>query len=336
MSDTIVDISLEEKKIEDHCKTVMQDIAEGQVVFFLGAGVNLCNRPPDTGYTIGKFLPSGRELAKDLAQAFEYPWCDTENLLRVAWYAALKEKTAPLYRHLHKIFNFDYPPTDVHTFLAHLPESLRRKGYSDCYQIIVTTNYDDVLERTFKEIGEPFDVVYYVAVSENEQERGKFLHVPFEGEPEYILDHTKYDRLPIDEDYRVRRTLILKIHGAVDRKRWMRSSFVVTEDDYIDYLARMDLSKPLPKMLEAKMKYSSFLFLGYSLADWNLRVILHRIWGSRPFTANSWAIMDKAEEPDEKFWQSRSVEFMKLPLDRYIGAMHKKLGQLSMGDTQEQ
>lgn len=319
-----------QQKLEEHYESVLQEICEGQIIFFLGAGVNLCNRPEGMGFTQGRFLPNGRELAEIMATEFNYPWKDKENLLRVSWYAALSENgqkdSNKLYRYLYKIFNDNYPSTDVHTFLAKLPRWLRRKKCKDCYQIIVTTNYDDVLERTFRKFKEPFDVVHYVAVSEDERLRGKFLHIPYIGEPKYITNYADYDDLPIDEDLRVHRTLILKIHGAVDRGTWTRCSFVVTEDDYIDYLAHLDLSKPLPKMLEAKMKYSSFLFLGYSLADWNLRVILHRIWGTSPFSANSWAIMDKAEEPDEKFWKSRSVDFMKLRLDNYIAGLRKKLG----------
>ena len=44
-----------------------------------------------------------------------------------------------------------------------------------------------------------------------------------------------------------RRTVLLKLHGAVDpfpEREW--ESFVITEDDYIDYLGRSESQRPFP------------------------------------------------------------------------------------------
>ena len=57
---------------------------------------------------------------------------------------------------------------------------------------------------------------------------------------------------------------------------------MITEDDYIDYLGRSELTAVVPVALAAKLRRSHFLFLGYEMADWNLRLILNRIWGERP------------------------------------------------------
>lgn len=336
MTDEKVLVGQTQEGLSEHCARVVRYLSYGQVIPFLGAGVNLCNRPDGTGFERGRHLPSGRELARDLAERFHYPWDDVDNLLRVSWYADFKEKTAALYLHLYHIFNADYPLTDVHRFLARLPRWLRRKGYSDCYQVIITTNYDDVLERAFASSGEPFDLIYYKAVDderpgEEKTLRGKFIHVPHGGKPTPILDTNSYDQLPIDENMKVRRTIILKIHGAVSRRSWSQCSFVITEDDYIDYMARIDPSNPLPSMLAAKMRLSSFLFLGYSLSDWNLRVILHRILARRAFAADSWAILDRAGEADEKFWESRDVDFMKVRLDKYIAELRRDVLSLPGG-----
>jgi len=74
-------------------------------------------------------------------------------------------------------------------------------------------------------------------------------------------------------------TVILKIHGAVDRADDERDSFVITQDHYTAYLTRTDIASLIPVPLAAKLKKSHLLFLDYGLRDWNLRVILHRIWG---------------------------------------------------------
>jgi len=67
--------------------------------------------------------------------------------------------------------------TSLHRFLATLPAVLRAEGCPP-YQLIVTTNYDDVLERA-QVAGEPFDLVWYAAEGE---QRGKFWHLPPDGE----------------------------------------------------------------------------------------------------------------------------------------------------------
>src|SRR6266540_3597498 len=46
-----------------HCRRVMRAVLEGRVVTLLGAGANLCGRPPGEAWERGRYLPSGAELA---------------------------------------------------------------------------------------------------------------------------------------------------------------------------------------------------------------------------------------------------------------------------------
>ena len=62
---------------------------------------------------------------------------------------------------------------------------------------------------------------------------------------------------------------------------------MITEDHYIDYLTRTDLVESHARDVTAKLRKSHFLFLGYGLRDWNLRVILHRIAGRTEAHATS-------------------------------------------------
>jgi SIR2-like domain len=112
--------------------------------------------------------------------------------------------------------------------------------------------------------------------------------------------------------------VILKIHGAVDRESRDRDSYVITEDHYIDYLTRTEVDQLLPNVLLTVLRHSSFLFLGYSMRDWNLRVILHRIWGQQPLGYVSWAIQRGPTEIDRQLWAARHVEVLDVPLDEYI------------------
>jgi hypothetical protein len=306
--------------LTSHFRTIIKAITDGRLVPFLGAGVNLCGRPHDIAWQRGQYLPSGGELSTYLAENFGYPGRDMSDLVRVSQFIAVVTGSGPLYEELHSLFNVDYPPTPLHQLLAALPALLREKGYLPHYQLIGTTNYDDLIERAFQAAGQPFDLVSYIAEGEH---RGKFMHWPPEGEPRLIEKPNEYHGLVLDQ-----RPVILKIHGTADRANAERDSFVITEDHYIDYLTRTDLSNLVPVTLAAKLRRSHFLFLGYSLRDWNLRVILHRIWGEQKLTYKSWAIQLNPEPIDQEFWRKRDVDILNVPLEEYASGLSERLQSL--------
>jgi SIR2-like domain len=107
-----------------------------------------------------------------------------------------------------------------------------------------------------------------------------------------------------------------------------RDSFVITEDHYIDYLTRTNLSNLVPVTLAAKLRRSHFLFLGYGLRDWNLRVILHRISGEQKLSYKSWAIQLCPDDLDERFWMKRDVEILRIDLGTYVRALEQQVLEL--------
>jgi hypothetical protein len=109
-----------------HCQIVTRRLGVGAVVPFLGAGANLCERPPGSDWQSG-YLSSGAELAAYLAEPYGYPEADVE-LLRVAQWVDLVGSPRALADELHAVFGRDYRPNKVHRFLAELPEYLRGEG----------------------------------------------------------------------------------------------------------------------------------------------------------------------------------------------------------------
>ena len=77
------------------------------------------------------------------------------------------------------------------------------------------------------------------------------------------------------------------------------------------------------------MADSHFLFLGYSLRDWNLRVILSRIWDGRRLASQSWAVQRESgrlSAIEKKLWQSRGdVELLYVELDEYVANLRAEL-----------
>jgi DNA-binding SARP family transcriptional activator len=264
----------------------------------------------------GKLIPvlgsDADELGRELAARFEYPANESTDLTRVAQYVALMRGSGPLYDELQQMLGIAAAPRGVHSFLASLPPLLRERGKP--HQLIVTTSYDLALEHAFLEAGETFDVVSYMAAGRN---RGRFCHLKPDGSSHVIdVPNTYAMEVSLEE-----RTVILKLHGGVELE-----SFVVTEDDYIDYLADGDVGGAIPVGLAAKLRRSHFLFLGYGMREWNLRLVLGRMWGGERVAYRSWAVRAEAQSLERQFWRARDVDLLEVPLDDYAAALGRYLG----------
>jgi len=303
-------------QIDAHFDLVSERIVAGKMIPFLGAGANLCGRPANADWLEDHFLPTGSELAAHLAKPFPHLADDSRDLSRVSQYVDLfGGGEAVLFEKLRALFAADYEPNALHRLLAAIPDALRKRDAPSPCQFIITTNYDDALERAFRDAGEPIDVVYYAAAR---GKPGRFVHVQPDGK-----------RVPVPKAYRGfsvgERTVLLKIHGAVDRNHELGDSYVITEDHYIDYVARTNVYNLIPAALMAKMSSSHFLFLGYGMRDWNLRVILHHIWSQQTRTFASWAIQKEPDPVDEKFWDRHDVDIVDVSLDAWVEGMKARL-----------
>jgi hypothetical protein len=155
------------------------------------------------------------------------------------------------------------------------------------------------------------------------RDRGRFCHVQPDGSAHVIdMPNTYATELSLE-----RRTVILKLHGGVGTSLAReRESFVVTEDDYIDYLAYGDIGGAIPVSLAAKLRRSHFLFLGYGMRDWNLRLVLGRIWGAEGVSYRSWSVQPEAKPLERQFWRARDVDLLEVPLDDYVAALARYIG----------
>ena len=91
------------------------------------------------------------ELAEQLAASSRYPDSDAD-LLRVSQYVDAVLGEGRLYRYLHEVFDSNYPPTSLHRLFARLPAVLRASG-AGRRSSLLTTNYDDLLERALRRGG---------------------------------------------------------------------------------------------------------------------------------------------------------------------------------------
>lgn len=116
--------------------------------------------------------------------------------------------------------------------------NVHRKIVELGFPTIYTTNYDSNIERAFELVGKKVQKIVDVR-----------------------------DFLPVDQsDHQV-----VKLHGDFEND----DSIVLTETDYFN---RLSFESPLDIRLRSDVLASPVLFIGYSLTDINVRMLLHRLW----------------------------------------------------------
>jgi DNA-binding SARP family transcriptional activator len=290
---------------EDRLGEVVRALVSGRLVPVLGPG-------PSAG--------DGQAVATRLADAFDCPEEHRGDLTRVSQYVAVTQGVGPLYDQLHDLFAEPVEPGPVERFLARVPELVRARGVDQ--PVIVSTGYGHALERAFDEAGEEADIVSFVAAGAN---RGKFVHRTPDGAETVVAVPNTYAELSFTD-----RPVILKVHGGVDpQPDRVRESFVVSEDDYISYLAQSELPNVLPVTLAAKLRRSHLLFVAYPVVEWSLRVFLHRVFGDEPISYRSWAVLPGAQPIQQEFWRQRGVDLYDVELSELVEGLERRLAEVA-------
>jgi SIR2-like domain len=221
---------------------VAAHVAKESCILFLGAGVH---RPPPDGspyvYPEACAPPTGRALAALLAAKSGYadalPGQDPTNLARVTTFYDSTLGRPDLVAAIQEAVRDNRAPSPALRALAQLN-----------FPIVITTNYDNLFEDALTAAGKRFTRCIYSAsdaVTTNDIRLGGISGAaPF----------------------------VLKIHGDVSDS----SSLVVTEDDYIQFVLRMgdkEQVNPIPSGVRFALKSWPTLFIGYSLTDYNLRLL---------------------------------------------------------------
>jgi len=273
-------------------------------------------------------LPDDIDLANYLAGKVRLK-SGRPDLAEIAQYVSEVRGEANVFRWAREILAVDCEPGPVHRYLAHLPKRLEELGLEKRYQMIVTPKYDAALERAFRDEGEPFDVAVYMA-QRGTPNSGRFLHLQWGNvAPVPVLRPNDYTDFPfIADDGRLTRSVIVRINGSIDDQsagyRW-KGNYLITEDHYIDYLGGRSAEEVVPGQILAKLREASCLFLGYTVADWRLRVFLRWIWGDKLGGGMHWAVERDPDVLERRFWQRFGVSLYKCSLAEYVKALDEFL-----------
>jgi hypothetical protein len=300
---------------------IAQALTEGRAIPFLGAAASNAGVPDGPSR-----LPDGAGLASQMIKQWEgYPGGENDPLTQVAqFYEECVAGRPDVYRHLRGLFfeqqrNAAPPPTAM--LIAEV------KPPSDSPFVVMTTNYDCQIEHALEQADRPYAVVIQVTT-------------PWSHAPNKLWirrsDTTGFKAIKT-QDFTLREyagmTLLYKLHGGfAEELDDDEDTLVVTEADYIRFLASL-ATKTLPPnaIVTHILRDRRLLFLGYSLADWNLRVILHQLNARRPRgrpVEKSWGVRMNVSPLEQAFWEKRDVVLFDMDLARFVAQIRQKLAEM--------
>jgi hypothetical protein len=206
-----------DNEIEVFINDFVKDLNEGTASVFAGAGLSI-----PTGYV------NWSELMTEIAQDLRLDINIEKDLISIAQFHVNENRTrSKLNRKILEEFTEDTTETDNHRILARLPLSS-----------VWTTNYDELIEKTF--------------IKEN-----KVVDVKFRNE-QLLTTKPKRD------------IVVYKMHGDVNHP----NEAILTKEQYEQY---HQTHEPFINALTGELTTKTFLFIGFSFTDPNLDYVLSRL-----------------------------------------------------------
>jgi|RhiMetdeSRZDD1v2_1073273.scaffolds.fasta_scaffold132671_1 SIR2-like protein len=249
------------------------------------------------------YLPLGGELAYDWSNRYKYPLTkDMGDLAKVAQFMSISR----------------YPMFPREIFLEDYAERVKKKGQPDFSRkedphgiladldlpIYITTNYDHFM----------FDALKIRSHKKKVEKTPKIEVCRWSNEVEQILKLKRIKPTLSGEDKPTpNEPLIYYLHGHLETPE----SMLMTENDYLDFIIRLNEKeiRILPHQITTALATNALLFVGYSLADWNFRVLFRSIFSSiSSFTSLIIAVQLRPRDVNS---EANAMEY----LSKYFGSV---------------
>ncbi len=217
----------------------------------------------------------------------------------------------------------DCEPSPLLKFLAKVRKPAKAAGNGDLvspFRLIVTTNYDNLLERAFRNCATPYEkVVQNITGFEDRKNLDNRLSKP-------------------------NGTIIYKIHGSFKNESDVetKKGLVLTEEDYIEFLSNFeDPIKGVPRLIRSELVSSeirttesgnteiasgtTILFLGYSLEDWDFQAIYKTFVEPINPRPQSFAIQKNPPDFWVTYWEKKGVKIFDMDLYKFANKLESYL-----------
>jgi len=205
-------------------------------------------------------LPSRADLARGLAR--EHGLVETTSLAAAAEQAGVGSYFSLVDYLCRELDTFDKRPQAIHQLIVRIP-----------FCVIVTTAYDDLLERAFQEAHKP------------------------------VARLVQPDDIPFVD---TRQPAIIKLYGDLRQ----RKTLVITQSDHTN-LWLDPAHQPILQAVRSVLASSAALFVGHDLADPDFLLLWQSILlQTGAFAIGAYAIVPDLPANDRRVWQDRHIRFL--------------------------
>jgi len=265
-----------------------------------------------------KFVADSTEIGSSapslLASASYYQYTTPEQLLE----------------DLGHIFRSKTTSTRTHWLVAQA--ALKHLAGKYKHYLVITTNYDSLMERALERVQLPYCVLTVTSPDEPVDARfssnvQRYLELKDDARYQSLVKTRSYPR---DFVLELRRPLVIlfKLHGHLSPSDNNHNGIVISDEDYIRYLMQMrEGGAMIPAMVSGYLNSPAFLFLGYSFSDWNVRaiyksVITRRFKGSKldekiRDSVRDWAVVHEISDYESK-WSRESINLIITDLRSFV------------------
>jgi len=253
------------ERAEQFWPFLLENIELGQCTPFIGPRINI------------GLLPDRQTIAQKLAERFEYPLPDCHNLARVAQFIAIQDPSVLRERYtrllkggLFSALGLQASQDDRRRLLkASLDETIEHVNWAER----VLQIQENEIHHMLADLGLPlymttnFDSFMVQALRHKglDPRRAGPRWDPQVGSPQYVLSPKPSPEQPV----------VFYLNGY-DGDPEQEAHMILSEDDYLAHFVRLarDQEIVLPMNVLSEISRHSFLFLGYSIDDWEFRIIL--------------------------------------------------------------
>ena len=296
MSSTAVEVSSTAAEMSDAALDYLaREVKRGQCILFLGSGVHAPSPPGGPNYFDAERPLMASELSQELADLEKFkarfPKESEYHLPRVAQHYEVKRGRWNLIDNVKMAVLEQKKPSKILHELAGLD-----------FPLVMTTNYDCLFELALQAIGKDPILSVYDPSGKDE-----------------TLDVVKLDP---------GRPFISKIHGDIRQPE----SLVITDEDYIQFVLRMSSKEPydpVPMTFKFYLRRWPTLFLGYSLTDYNLRLLFKTLrWHVDKARLPEMYSVDRYPDPlvvDVWSAQNRLINFIVQDVWTFVPQLYQKV-----------
>lgn len=258
---------------------LVEQIRAGKVVLFLGAGASRGAKSPQAPID----PPPGKELGRLLWKKFLGDAPEDKSLMVIGEYCITETDLRTVQQYIAEIFGRFVP-------------SSTQKAISDFkWAALVTTNYDQIIERAYAE-------------NPNRLQQ-----------PVAILRTT--DR--VDHELRAPNTVaLLKLHGCISMANEVQYPMILTIDQYITH--RQGREKLFSRFQEYAGEYS-VLYVGYQIEDPDLRAILLELTSADMSRPRHYVVTPHPSDRDVRMWEKKNIQALAGTFDEFMEELQKQI-----------